>query len=124
MAKKDGKPGKSKDAERKPGFSFAGIDIPEALRSNGVTVDALTRHPLVAGLAAMALEALASQIRAKAATAPAPAVDPDQVPVKPPVKRSGTKKSTTAKPADSGKASTRRKAKPKAKSRTDSSPAA
>lgn len=126
MAKKGSKSGKAKGATGDTsndgsGFTIAGIDIPAALRSNGVTVDALTRHPLVAGLAAMALESLASQIRAKTAahSVSQPAADREPKPA--------AKRKTVAKadPAKAAKKQTPKKAgaKPATKKATATKPA-
>lgn len=119
MAKKGGK---SKDKGEKAGFTFAGIDIPAALKGSGVTVDNLTKHPLVAGLAAMALESLASQIRAKtAATSAATPPEPEPKPSaarKPAAARASTAKKPVAKKAAAPKPAAKKPAarKPAAKS--------
>lgn len=107
MAKKGGK---SKDKGEKAGFTFAGIDIPAALKGSGVTVDNLTKHPLVAGLAAMALESLASQIRAKtAATSAATPPEPKPAPArKPAAARASAAKKPTAKKAAAPKSAAKK----------------
>lgn len=112
MAKKSGgKSGKAKSAkadEARTPFTIAGIEIPEILRERGVQVESLVKHPLVAGLAAMALESLAQQIRSKAAAAtpaPAPAPAPAAAPVEPaepahkPARKPASKKAAPKKPA-------------------------
>jgi len=97
MAKKGGK---SRDKGEKSGFTFAGIDIPAALKGSGVTVDNLTKHPLVAGLAAMALESLAGQIRAKTAAASVATPPEPAEPSKPAAaKKPAPRKAPAKKPA-------------------------
>ncbi len=107
MAKKGGK---SKDKGEKAGFTFAGIDIPAALKGSGVTVDNLTKHPLVAGLAAMALESLAGQIRAKTAAASvATPAAPKPAPVRTPAPaKTSTAKKTPSKKADTAKSAVKK----------------
>ncbi len=123
MAKKGGK---SKDkASEKSGFTFAGIDIPAALKGSGVTIDNLTKHPLVAGLAAMALESLASQIRAKTAATdaarapkppePTPTPTPAPSAPPPPPPKSAAAKKSTARKAGAKKTAAKPAAKPKPK---------
>lgn len=109
MAKKSGgKSGKAKSAkadEARTPFTIAGIEIPEILRERGVQVESLVKHPLVAGLAAMALESLAQQIRSKAAAAapvpaptPAPAAAPSAESAEP-ARKPTSKKAAPKKPA-------------------------
>lgn len=109
MAKKSGgKSGKAKSAkadEARTPFTIAGIEIPEILRERGVQVESLVKHPLVAGLAAMALESLAQQIRSKAAAAapvpaptPAPASAPSAESAEP-ARKPASKKAAPKKPA-------------------------
>lgn len=123
MAKKGGK---SKDKGEKAGFTFAGIDIPAALKGSGVTVDNLTKHPLVAGLAAMALESLASQIRAKtAATSAATSPRPEPTATrKPAAARASVAKKPTAKKAAASKPAAKKPVtrKPAAKSTSTPKP--
>ena len=121
MAKKGGK---SKDKGEKAGFTFAGIDIPAALKGSGVTVDNLTKHPLVAGLAAMALESLASQIRAKTAATSA-ATPPEPKPSaarKPAAARASTAKKPVAKKAAAPKPAAKKRAAPKPAAKSTSTP--
>jgi outer membrane biosynthesis protein TonB len=120
------KGGKSKDKGEKAGFTFAGIDIPAALKGSGVTVDNLTKHPLVAGLAAMALESLASQIRAKtAATSAATPPQPEPTATrKPAAARASVAKKPSAKKAASPKPAAKKPVtrKPAAKSTSTPKP--